>query len=297
MERELELATEIQQRFQPSAPPTVAGYEFQGISFSCYEIGGDYYDFIQREEAEWEEANLIVCGSDFVRDGIARSGGPVERCVVVPYGVDASFQVPQRAEHRGPLRVLTIGTIGLRKGSPYVLAAARALKGCAEFRMVGPIAIREEALLKLREAVHVPGPVPRSEILQHYHWADIFLLPSICEGSATVAYEALSCGLPVVTTPNTGTLVQDGLDGRVVPADDLPALVQAIADFAEDRDYLGRAAQRARGRGAEFGLDAYAKRLLNVFSTLEHAHQARRVVEPELTGERRSAILMPGLEH
>ena len=47
MERELELATEIQQRFQPSAPPQMEGYEFQGISFSCYEIGGDYYDFIR----------------------------------------------------------------------------------------------------------------------------------------------------------------------------------------------------------------------------------------------------------
>ena len=46
MERELELATEIQQRFQPSGPPQIEGYEFQGISFSCYEIGGDYYDFI-----------------------------------------------------------------------------------------------------------------------------------------------------------------------------------------------------------------------------------------------------------
>ena len=46
IKRELELATEIQQRFQPSAPPIVDGYEFQGISFSCYEIGGDYYDFI-----------------------------------------------------------------------------------------------------------------------------------------------------------------------------------------------------------------------------------------------------------
>lgn len=50
MERELELATEIQQRFQPSAPPIIAGYEFQGISFSCYEIGGDYYDFVPRHD-------------------------------------------------------------------------------------------------------------------------------------------------------------------------------------------------------------------------------------------------------
>ena len=50
MERELELATEIQQRFQPDGPPIVAGYDFQGISFSCYEIGGDYYDFIPRHD-------------------------------------------------------------------------------------------------------------------------------------------------------------------------------------------------------------------------------------------------------
>ncbi len=52
MERELELATEIQQRFQPSGPPIVEGYEFQGISFSCYEIGGDYYDFIPRHDGK-----------------------------------------------------------------------------------------------------------------------------------------------------------------------------------------------------------------------------------------------------
>lgn len=50
MERELELATEIQQRFQPDGPPTLEGYDFQGISFSCYEIGGDYYDFIPRHD-------------------------------------------------------------------------------------------------------------------------------------------------------------------------------------------------------------------------------------------------------
>ncbi|MDQ3490962.1 MAG: SpoIIE family protein phosphatase [Acidobacteriota bacterium] len=50
MEHELELATEIQQRFQPAGPPIVEGYEFQGISFSCYEIGGDYYDFIERHD-------------------------------------------------------------------------------------------------------------------------------------------------------------------------------------------------------------------------------------------------------
>jgi serine phosphatase RsbU (regulator of sigma subunit)/pSer/pThr/pTyr-binding forkhead associated (FHA) protein len=62
LEHELHLAMEIQQRFQPAAPPQVPGYELQGISFSCYEIGGDYYDFIEREDGRMVVALGDVSG-------------------------------------------------------------------------------------------------------------------------------------------------------------------------------------------------------------------------------------------
>jgi hypothetical protein len=62
MERELSLAREIQQRFQPSAPPNVPGYEMQGISFPSYEIGGDYYDFIRRADGRYVIALGDVSG-------------------------------------------------------------------------------------------------------------------------------------------------------------------------------------------------------------------------------------------
>ncbi|REJ78435.1 MAG: FHA domain-containing protein [Acidobacteria bacterium] len=66
MERELELATEIQQRFQPSAPPQMDSYELQGISFACYEIGGDYYDFIPRHNG-----NMLIALGDVSGKGTA----------------------------------------------------------------------------------------------------------------------------------------------------------------------------------------------------------------------------------
>ncbi len=66
LERELQLAMEIQQRFQPTAPPSVTGYELQGISFPCYEIGGDYYDFIQREDGR-----LVIALGDVSGKGTA----------------------------------------------------------------------------------------------------------------------------------------------------------------------------------------------------------------------------------
>ena len=62
MERELQLACEIQQRFLPTAPPLIAGYELQGISFPCYEIGGDYFDFINGGENRWMVALGDVSG-------------------------------------------------------------------------------------------------------------------------------------------------------------------------------------------------------------------------------------------
>ncbi len=66
MERELQLAREIQQRFQPAASPNVPGYELQGISFPSYEIGGDYYDFIERPDGR-----LIIALGDVSGKGTA----------------------------------------------------------------------------------------------------------------------------------------------------------------------------------------------------------------------------------
>lgn len=66
LERELQVASEIQQRFQPASAPQVVGYELQGISFPCYEIGGDYYDFIQRANG-----NLVVALGDVSGKGTA----------------------------------------------------------------------------------------------------------------------------------------------------------------------------------------------------------------------------------
>jgi phosphoserine phosphatase RsbU/P len=66
LERELALASEIQQRFQPTAPPQVNGYELQGISFPCYEIGGDYYDFIERDDGR-----LVIALGDVSGKGTA----------------------------------------------------------------------------------------------------------------------------------------------------------------------------------------------------------------------------------
>jgi glycosyltransferase involved in cell wall biosynthesis len=230
-----------------------------------------------REQAEWTQADLILCGSEFVREGIRQCNGPDERCRVVPYGVDA-VAVPspsnpkrQRGVREGPLRVLTIGTVSLRKGAPYVLEAARRLRGKAVFRIVGPSLLLETAERQLRNSLEWAGAVPRHEVAGHFAWADVFLLPSICEGSATVTYEALAHGLPVVCTPNTGSVVREGIEGYVVPVRDTAAIVERLRQLHGDRELLARLGAQAGQRAAEFTLDCYAERLLQALSAIREA--------------------------
>jgi glycosyltransferase involved in cell wall biosynthesis len=219
--------------------------------------------FYARERAEWAAADLIVCGSEFVRESISRCGGPADRCVVVPYGVDHRFSLPPREPRQGPLHVLTIGEVGLRKGSPYVLEAARRLVGSATFRMVGPCSLPARIIDGAPSNLEILGPVPRGDIMRHYAWADVFLLPSICEGSATVVYEALTAGLPVICTPNTGSVVRDGVEGFIVSAGDPDGIVHALDKLARDPALRRTMAERAGARSREFDLASYGRRLLS----------------------------------
>jgi len=222
-------------------------------------------EFSRREGMEWEAADLILCGSEFVRESIRASRGPVERCHVVPYGVNLPFSVV-RSDVRRRLRVLIVGAVGLRKGAPYVLAAARTLNGKAEFRMAGQLDVTPYAQKLLGEHITLLGPVPRPEIHRQFAWADVFLLPSLCEGSATVCYEALAHGLPVITTSNAGSVVRDGRDGFIVPIRDAVAIADRVERLAGDEDLWAEMSANARLRAADYSLEKYGERLLHALT-------------------------------
>jgi glycosyltransferase involved in cell wall biosynthesis len=232
-------------------------------------------EFVERETVEWQLADLILCGSEFVKEGIARCGGPVDRCRVVPYGVDERFsQVSfSRKLNSCPLRVLTVGEMGIRKGVPDVIKAARIIGKSCLFRLVGNVSMPDEIRNSLPANVEVVGPVPRNEIIPHYKWADVFLLPSICEGSATVTYEALSAGLPVICTPNTGSIVEDGIDGFIVPIFQPEYIVQCLMKFVDDPDVWKKCSESARKKIDIGSLEAYQERFLRTVKEATYIHQ------------------------
>jgi glycosyltransferase involved in cell wall biosynthesis len=234
------------------------GWEAPAVAASDVE-----HAFEMRERSEWALADRILCGSEFVMDTLCASGVDRSRCAIVPYGVSIEdFETPMRQERPGTVRALTVGTLGLRKGTPYVLGAARRLRGLVRFRLVGLAPLPSPVLAELGAATDLAGPVPRVHMRDEFARADIFVLPSVCEGSATATYEALAAGLPVICTPNAGSMVRDGVDGFVVPPGNLDALTARVEQLARNPSLRAAMSESARQRARQLSLRAYSDRLL-----------------------------------
>jgi len=199
-----------------------------------------------REEREWTQADCVIAGSQFVAMGLLECGVPTTKIRIVPYGVDPfRFHEPRNTNGRAAgnaLRVLFAGQVGLRKGIPYLLAALQRFQPRqVEARIAGAISLDAGMLRNAcGDAVQFHGAVPRSRMRDLFEWADVFVLPTIVEGSATVVYEALMSGIPVITTPNAGSLVRHGVDGFIVPIRDVDALTDALRRYHEDRSLLAQ---------------------------------------------------------
>lgn len=217
----------------------------------------------EREQQEWTLADFIIGGSGFVKSELINCGVMPEKCRVVPYGVDITKAVcAAKEDSGGKLRVLFAGEVGLRKGAPYLLQALSMLgSDSIEAKFAGHIPITYEKLKPFESVAHFLGPVPRLRMGELFAWADVFVLPSLFEGSATVTYEALAHGVPVITTENTGSMVRDGIDGHIVPIRDPEAIAVALNHYvANPRHLQDQRAAAIAGREA-VSLEAYKGRL------------------------------------
>lgn len=241
-----------------------------------------------REEAEWSLADSILCPSEFVRESIAAVGGPVEKCVLLPYGTDQARFPPRqvrRPPEGRPLRVLFAGDVGLRKGVPYLLEALRLLgPQVVEGRLVGQVVLDTAKLERYRDVATFVGAVPRTEMADHYVWADVFVFPSICEGSAQVLFEALASCLPVICTSSSGPPpAASGL--HIVPQGDVDAVVEAMRWIADHYASSGPTPET----GHQLGLDAYARRLGTALADVRD-HERRLEGPPAPSDEAEGAL-------
>ena len=180
--------------------------------------------------------------------------------VVGGAGIDPEALHPEPLPARPPLRVAVAARMLWSKGVDLAVEAvrdARAREAAVELSLYGapdpsnPRAIPEATLKQWDAEPGISWRGATRDIAAVWREHHVACLPSRGgEGLPRTLLEAAACGRAIVTTdvPGCRTLVRDGVEGRVVPANDVGSLAEALATLAGRPDLVARMGEAARTR-------------------------------------------------
>lgn len=235
-------------------------------------IDHELQSFVTFEKQTWEQLDHILCMSQFVADGLIAQGVAPDKVTLLPYPIDVrQFDAPDRSTRSGPVKVGFTGAVNLRKGAPQFMHIARQFDpNKVQFVMVGANHLNATICEAYADHVTFVGKVPRQKITQFLGDFDIFFFPSTCEGSAGSVAEAMAMGLPIVTTPNAGSQVRDGIEGRIVSSGDMDGYHEALVQLIEQPDKRQAMGNAARDRAMQFDMSWYQQALVSTLENFLH---------------------------
>ena len=214
-----------------------------------------------RKDEELALADRIIVASEFVRATLQKAGPLTAPVSVIPYGAPPS--VPVRRQSRKPggkLRIIFVGSLGQRKGVSYLLQAVDQMGTKVKLTLIGkPVSHCRPLDKALRTHRWIPS-LSHNEVLDEIRRHDVMVFPSLFEGFGLVILEAMSCGVPVITTPHTGAapdLVRDGVDGFIVPIRDANAIMEKLELLLCEPARLAAMGEAAREKAAIHSWDRY----------------------------------------
>ena len=196
-------------------------------------------------------ARHLVTWSQWAKQGlIDEYGVDANKVTVIAPGVDVDLWAPPPnvTEDGRPVRILFVGGDLSRKGGDLLLAAAERLRGESDLPDFEVHLVTPAAVDPVPGVVVHPGLRANSaELIEQYHRADIFCLPTWGDCLPMVLAEAGASGLPLVSTDvgAIAELVNDGT-GRLIEPGDLEQLVAALRDLLTDPDERTRCGKAAR---------------------------------------------------
>jgi alpha-maltose-1-phosphate synthase len=185
---------------------------------------------LRRKDQEITLADHIFVASSITQQSLLREGVSSEKITVIPYGAPIDYFRPQ-PKLDSTFRALFVGRVGPRKGVHYLLQAWQDLQlPQAELMLVGMNEFPESWLSQLPHGIRYIPSVPHTTLNQYYSNANVFVFPSLVEGFGLVLLEAMACGIPVITTPNTAgpDIITDGVEGFIIPIRDPEALKEKL---------------------------------------------------------------------
>ena len=221
---------------------------------------------LARKAEELELAEVVLCPSQFVADSLPETARS-KKVVVAPFGSPPAAPMKNPVSPNGKkLRVLFAGSMTQRKGLGDLLTAIRWLKrNDVELVVMGSPQAPMEFYRKEFSGFTYEPVRPHAQVLELMRNCDVLCLPSIVEGRALVMQEAMSQGLPLIITPNTGgqDLIEEEVTGFLVPIRRPDLIAEKIDWFAGHREALPEMSRAAQVKAGQLTWEAYGQTIVN----------------------------------
>lgn len=197
---------------------------------------------------EFDSVDYLLAPSKFVKRTFVEHGYDEKKIITLPYGVEQERRGVSRfanSKYRNKkiIKVLCVGQVAVRKGQYYLVEAIKSLnRSCIDTKFQLTLVGRcdpayMKCLVRLSDDFEYIRHIESSEMIKFMAGFDLFVLPSLEDGFGVVVSEALSVGVPVITTRNAGAadIIEDGHNGVVIPAGDAKEIKRAIERVIDEK--------------------------------------------------------------
>jgi len=228
------------------------------------------YTVNKNDIKSYEKADIIISPSSFVTKTLLYANITKEKIIEIPYGVTKQEDKIYNLDKK-EIVFLFAGGVKRTKGFEELISAwiesEMSNNHNAKLIICGrlytaSISDTYKKAIKI-ENINFKGFV--KDMSNIYKQADVYIYPTYHEGSSKTVFEAMSYGLPIITTENAGSVVRDKIDGFIVPLNQIQGIVEKIQYFCKDKKQIEIFGKYAQEYSRKFTWELYAKRVNEVY--------------------------------
>ena len=228
----------------------------------------EYYTPDKNEIEYYKQADVIISPSSFVTKTLNYAKIDTQKIIEIPYGVNVQ---KDKIFSKNNLIFLFAGGVKRTKGFVELIdswvGSGMSDKLDCKLIICGRV-YTSNIYEKYNQAKNIQNIEFKgfvSDMTSIYQQSDVYIFPTYHEGSSKTVFEAMSYGLPVITTENAGSIVRDGFDGFMVPVNNVDSLVEKIKYFYKNREQIEILGKNVQKYSREFTWKRYSDEVNKIY--------------------------------
>lgn len=222
---------------------------------------------ISDEKFCYESVDVIITPSVFVKNEILEYGINPKKIKVIPFGVRVdNFKKKFNYLSEG-INFCIAGALTYRKGMKYLLEAWESgLFKNDKLHLCGKIPLRikkEINSMKHNYNIIMPGFVNTYE---YFKKCDVYLFPSLMEGSSKSIYEAMNRSMPIICTKESGSIVDDKEEGLIIEKMNTQSIINKMLFFKEKKDEISKMGIKSKQKISKYTWELYSNKVIDIYN-------------------------------